>query len=267
MSDAFDDLLARLIAETQARHPYRPPLIGVAGAQGSGKSTRCAAFAARSGGGIAHFSLDDVYLTRAMRQHLIKTKHPLLGTRGPPGTHDLGLAEDVINALTAAGAGAKTLLPSFDKMADDRAPMSAWPVFEGAPEAILVDGWCLGARPFEAHDYASPINQLEELDDMNGRWRRHTLGKLDTSYRDFFAAFDEIIFLQAPSFEIVRAWRGQQQEAMLGRAMQPAERSALDRFIAHYERITRAMIEGRHGASWVVRLDQNRSILGVEEAR
>ena len=82
--------------------PDHIPLIGIAGAQGSGKTTLARAAAERLG--AAHLSLDDVYLTRAERQALAREVHPLFAVRGPPGTHDLALLEGALAALRAAEA-------------------------------------------------------------------------------------------------------------------------------------------------------------------
>ena len=70
----------------------------IAGVQGGGKSTLAAqlARAARARGRrAAVLSLDDVYLDRPARAALGRDVHPLLATRGPPGTHDVPLALDV----------------------------------------------------------------------------------------------------------------------------------------------------------------------------
>ena len=49
----------------------------------------------------ARLSLDDFYLTRAQREELARTQHPLLRTRGVPGTHDVALGQRTIDALAA----------------------------------------------------------------------------------------------------------------------------------------------------------------------
>src|SRR5690606_8279397 len=116
------------LAAAHAR-PGHIPVIGIAGAQGCGKTTLARAAAARLG--AAHLSLDDVYLTKAERQALAREAHPLFAVRGPPGTHDLALLERALAALRAAGADSRTPLPAFDKLADDRAPRTDWPVFAG----------------------------------------------------------------------------------------------------------------------------------------
>lgn len=107
------------------------PVIGIAGAQGCGKTTLARAAAARLG--AAHLSLDDVYLTKAERQALAREAHPLFAVRGPPGKHDLALLERALAALRAAETDSRTPLPAFDKLADDRAPRTDGPVFAGRP--------------------------------------------------------------------------------------------------------------------------------------
>lgn len=249
-------LIYELIQKHRARDPSHVPLIGVAGAQGSGKTYVCQLLEAANRPRFAHFSLDDVYFTKKERAQMAKRFHPLFATRGPPGTHSAGVALGVIAALRKAGPNDETPLPRFDKLSDDRAPEETWPRYRGRPEAILFDGWCLGALPDELGD--APLNALEAEEDADGRWRRQWRADLGDRYQTFFDLFDEIVFLQAPSFDIVRQWRGQQEEQLLGRAMTGEERAKLDRFIMHYERITRSMIAGKHRASVVVSLNDER---------
>ncbi len=254
-------LLDALILQARAANPNRTALIGVGGAQGSGKSHQCRAYAAAHAR-VAHFSLDDVYLTRAEREALAREVHPLCITRGPPGTHDLDLADQTIAALEQANADTRTPLPRFDKARDNRASESAWPVFTGRPDAILFDGWCIGALPPPVDPH--PLNAVE-AEDADGLWRAYMRGPLATDYAAFFAAFDALIYLRAPSWEIVRAWRGQQEEETLGRPLSPEENLALDRFVMHYERITRAMLAGHHSAGWIVHLDEERNVTRIEQ--
>ncbi len=246
-------IVYEIIQQQRARHPERPVLIGVSGAQGSGKSFVCRLLEAANRPRFAYFSLDDVYLTRADREVLARTVHPLFITRGPPGTHDLALARRTIGNLRA---GRPTPLPRFDKARDDRAPENEWPVFQGPAEAILVDGWCLGAIPPED---SAPLNEVE-CADAGGVWRAEIKRQLAGPYADLFEEFDAIAYLQAPSWEIVRRWRGQQEEQTLGRPLTPDDNAHLDRFVQHYERITRSMMAGRHCASLVVPLGQDRGI-------
>ena len=101
-------------------HNNSPQVIGINGCQGSGKSTLadylCTVVAERLGETTVSLSLDDFYLTKVERNHLAATIHPLLATRGVPGTHDVQLAIDSIQSLVA---GKKTLITRFDKSIDD----------------------------------------------------------------------------------------------------------------------------------------------------
>ena len=249
------DRVGRLIADGQED---RPPLIAIVGAQGSGKTTLARAAAERFG--AAQISIDDVYLTRAEREAMAREVHPLFVTRGPPGTHDLGLLQQLIDTLSAAGPDDETLIPDFDKRGDDRRPVADWRVFRGRPSAILIDAWCLGALPEEAAALAVPVNGLETDQDPDGRWRRAVNGFVGGPYADFVARFDAVLFLRAPSFDVVLDWRCQQEADLLGIApadLPAAERVRLAGFIQYFERITRRMLDGGVKADVIVKLDRN----------
>lgn len=256
------DLVGGLIADGPRN---RPPRIAVVGAQGSGKTTLARAAAERFG--AAQISLDDVYLTRAEREMLAREVHPLFATRGPPGTHDLVLLAGLIDRLSSAAPDDETLIPGFDKRADDRAPRDRWRRFRDRPSAILVDGWCLGARPEDEAALAAPVNALEREQDPDGVWRRAVNARVAGSYAAFAARFDAILFLKAPGFEVVLDWRARQEADLLGLApadLPPAERARLAGFIQSFERLTRRMLAGGVTASVTVKLDRNHRPLAIE---
>ncbi|MDP1629919.1 MAG: kinase [Caulobacter sp.] len=260
---ALTDLIVDLAA-ARAR-PDRPPLIGVSGSQGSGKTTLAAAVARRIN--AAAFSLDDVYLTQAERRTLAAAAHPLFLVRGPPGTHDLDLADRTVAALRAARDGDETPLPRFDKLRDERAPEGEWPVFRGRPEAVVIDGWCLGALSQDAATLAASINDLERDADPHAIWRSYADQQLAGRYQAFFAGFDAIVFLAAPAFETVLDWRCEQEAGLLGVTpdqLPDGRRAELARFIQHFERITRHMLDGGVRADVLVRLDDRRRTLAIE---
>jgi D-glycerate 3-kinase len=240
-------------------------VIGLCGAQGSGKSTLAAAMqrALIAGGArAAVLSIDDLYLTRAERVALAHEVHPLLATRGVPGTHDIGLGLALFAALDN---GQRVRLPRFDKAADDRAPESDWPIIDQPLDVLIFEGWCVGARPQADAALAQPVNTLEATEDRKGIWRRYANAALAGRYRQLFARIERLILLAAPSFTVVRRWRGEQEAALRaerpdGAALQDA--AALDRFIQHYERLTRHILDDMPGyADLVLRLDDVRKVL------
>ena len=170
MGRAHPDLVDLVGALIDAGPKDRPPRIAVVGAQGSGKTTLAREAADRFG--AAQISIDDVYLTRAEREAMAREVHPLFLTRGPPGTHDLGLLQGLIDSLSTAGPDDETAIPDFDKRGDDRWPADRWRRFRGRPSAVLIDAWCLGAQPEDAAALAVPVNDLERERDPDGRWRR-----------------------------------------------------------------------------------------------
>ncbi len=234
-------LAARIAA--LAAVEQRPLLVMINGAQGTGKSTLCGFVAAILGDdhglATATLSLDDVYLTKAARQLLARDVHPLFATRGPPGTHDLVLAERTIAALLN-GSGT-VAVPRFDKATDDRVAPADWPVIAAPVDVLLVEGWCIGATPEGEAALAKPVNALERDEDPDGIWRRAVNVAL-AAYQPLFARRDLLVMLEPPGFDAVLGWR-QLQEAKLiartGRGMAPG---AVARFVAHYERLTRHML-------------------------
>ncbi|MGX5730824.1 kinase [Pseudoxanthomonas beigongshangi] len=217
------------------------PVLAISGLQGSGKSTlaaQIAALARRRGRRPAVLSIDDVYLTRAERQRLARDVHPLLATRGPPGTHDVARACALLDALRT---GSPAVLPRFDKLADDRAPEAAWEQLDAGADLVIFEGWFLGT-PAE-HDNAlhAPINALEREQDPDGRWRRYCNEALRRDYPALWRRCDRLWFLQPPGFEVVAAWRGQ-QERQLARARPDAasmDDAGVARFVQFFERVSR----------------------------
>ena len=258
------DLLSRRITAAAAHHAGLL-VIGICGAQGSGKSTLVAALAARLGeqGTVcAVLSLDDLYLMRAERAQLGRDVHPLLATRGVPGTHDVALGLAVIAALKR---GEPAKLPRFDKGRDDRADEADWPCAPPKCQVLLFEGWCAGAAPQPASALARPVNALEEREDPDLIWRSYANAALTGPYQELFARIDLLILLAAPGWEVVECWRDEQEAALrhshAERAMSPA---TVARFIQHYERLTRWILEEMPGrADITVRLGPHREVIGT----
>lgn len=270
VEDVHAPLAARLMKEAQSCD--RPLTIGLCGSQGSGKSTMALTLEAllqEQGISVASLSLDDIYLTRRNRITLAEQVHPLLRTRGVPGTHDVQLGIDTIGGLGMAGV---VSLPSFDKAADDRRPAKQWPRIRGPVQVILFEGWCVGAVEQDAASLAEPMNALERDFDVDGAWRRYVNRALAGEYQVLFGKLDRLILLRAPSFEVVRGWRMEQEhklrhriEAEGGDASGLMSDVDIERFIGHYERLTRHILDEMPArADVVIHLDERRRPVHVE---
>jgi D-glycerate 3-kinase len=232
--------LRRRVAERHAAL-----LVGVSGCQGSGKSTLAALLVLllkeMAGLKCINLSIDDFYLTHDERQQLARSVHPLLATRGVPGTHDVTLALDTINALRRGG---EVAIPRFNKAIDDRYPATEWPRVQGPVDVIVLEGWCLSVPQQPEADLYKPLNTLEALEDREGVWRGHVNKQIEREYAAFYDMIDYLIMLKAPDFAKVFEWRQNQEDKLAarqtaGEVSRLMNREQLRRFIQHYERITR----------------------------
>ena len=248
-----------------------PLIIGINGTQGSGKSTladyMCTMLGERKLRTVS-LSLDDFYLTHAERQTLADTVHPLLKTRGVPGTHDIALALTTINSLIE-GSG-ETLIPRFDKSTDDRHLEADCDLVSGAVDVIIFEGWCVGSKPQPDEALAKAVNSLEQNSDADGSWRNFVNHALTKDYEPLFDILDGLIMLRAPSFDTVFNWRLKQEQKMIARlkSQDDADYSGvmseaqIAEFIAHYQRITEHSLEEMPSrADHLFQLDTQRQII------
>lgn len=227
------------------RHRTGLRVLGINGSQGSGKSTLAAFLAehlaARHGLHAVAVSLDDFYLGRAARADLAASVHPLLITRGVPGTHDVHRGQHCLHLLPRLRPGQRCALPVFSKATDEAlGPEHDRPI-DRAADLVLFEGWCVGTPPQASTALAQPVNELERAEDPSGAWRHYVNQQLAEPYARWFAALDALVFLQVPGWEQVRAWRAQQERETAalhsGQSVLQAPHQ-LERFLQHYQRLT-----------------------------
>lgn len=280
----FVPLVAELIGRCNAADS-KTLFIGINGAQGTGKTTlsKFLSHCCREAGlRVVELSIDDFYLSQAARQTLAQEIHPLLATRGVPGTHDTSALHACLNQLLDPALAEAVSIPRFDKATDNPIPEQEWPVVQGPVDLVILEGWFIGVGPETEDTLSGPINTLEAESDPAGSWRRYVNAVLTTDYVPVFSRMDLMVMLQAPSFEQVYAWRGLQEEKLRQSRQNTGEldlagimnSEQLSRFIQHFERLT------RHGlatlpdhADLVFRLDRDHRIVaqldqaGTTEAR
>jgi D-glycerate 3-kinase len=245
-----------------------PLVLGISGIQGSGKSTQARILQAylnsQFGMTTCILSIDDFYRDQQERQLLGERIHPLLKTRGVPGTHHVDAISAVIDALKRGADESIISIPQFDKSTDNPKPASGWKDQKLPVDVIIFEGWCIGAQTQSAQELATPINQLEEQEDTEGIFRGYVNKQLEEQYASLWRKIDTLVWLQPSKFEMVYTWR-KKQEAELeidptNTASKQMDDSSLKRFIMHYERVSRHMIATMaKQADWVIELsdDQN----------
>ena len=259
--------VARWLARSaQGRDRY---LLGINGGQGTGKSTLASFLETalcQQGQPTVALSIDDFYLSRAKRESLARDVHPLLATRGVPGTHDVALLTRCLSELKHSTDKTRVLLPQFSKADDDRAAARS-PV-TGAVKIILLEGWCVATPAQPNGALVEPVNALERDRDPDGRWRRWVNDQRRERYADVFAELDALLFLQAPSFAAIYRWRSEQEEKLRVSHGRPDSRTMssdqLATFVEYFERLTRVALDVLpQTADVVLRLNEQHLCVGA----
>ena len=134
LAECCDRLGISVPSERQVRMVYQPLVswvltqcevketfvLGINGAQGSGKSTLCEILRTQlieTGLSVPLLSIDDLYLRRSDRETLAEGIHPLCSIRGVPGTHDVDLGLGLLQRLRTLGIEDSLALPRLIKRA------------------------------------------------------------------------------------------------------------------------------------------------------
>ena len=248
----------------------RTLILGLSGSQGSGKTMVTGIlqiilkkFFKKN---IYVISIDDFYKTLRDRNRMSQQKHSLFKTRGVPGTHDINLIKNFF--ISAKRKKFKKIkLPKFNKSIDDRSKKNYWHNINKRPEIIILEGWCVGAKPQIISSLRKPVNILERHEDKDLIWRKYANEKLKKEYKEIFAMIDYFIFMKVPNFKIVFKWR-LLQENKLRKKLHYKKKimtySAIKRFIMFYQRITLQMMKDlSKSASIVLLLKKNHEIKRV----
>ena len=253
--------------EKQYKKKGKTLFIGFSGGQGSGKTTVTKIlkiilekFFKRE---IYVGSIDNFYKNLKERKKMSHKIHPLLKTRGVPGTHDINLIKKFFNFLRKKSFR-KIKLPKFDKSIDDRTKKKFWFNVKKRPEIVILEGWCVGAKSQKNLLLKKPVNILEKQEDQDQIWRKYVNEKLRNEYKNLFKMIDHFIFIKIPNFKSVLKWRYLQEKKLRKRSRSNKKIMSyqeIKRFIMFYERITLQMIKDlSKSASVVLFMKKNQEI-------
>lgn len=242
--------------------------VGINGSQGSGKSTLSefikGYLTEEHSLNVVVMSLDDFYYSHAKRHSLAEIIHPLLQTRGVPGTHDMEHAKTVLNALKQQQP---TTIPRFNKATDDPHPASNWTSISDPVDVVIFEGWCWGVQAQTPEQLKVPVNTLETEQDEKAIWRTYANTQLSLHYASLYSYMNKWVMLSAPSFEDVYAWRLEQEQKLIAvsgsgnNAGLMNEQQILD-FIQYYQRLTEHGLETLPAAcDHVFKLNSKRKIV------
>ena len=251
----------------------KPLLIGLAGGQGTGKTTISSILSIILKKyfklNVFIISIDDFYKTRKERKILSKKKHSLLMTRGVPGTHDIDLMLKFFKKIKS-NKFRSLEVPKFNKAMDDRYKKRLWYKLKFKPDVVIFEGWCVGAKPQTAKQLKKPINSLEKVYDQGLKWRTHVNNQLKTKYKTLFNQLDGLLYLKAKNFNLLRNWRLKQERKLW---IQTKDKKNLKimtngdviNFMQTYQRITQQMFKDSiKSSSIIMNLNNNHQIQSIK---
>ena len=245
----------------------RPYFVGLAGGQGTGKTTISSLIRIIL---IKYFelnvfriSIDDFYKTRKERISLSKRIHPMLLTRGVPGTHDINL---ILNFFRKSKIRKfkRLKLPKFNKAIDDRFNKKRWYDLKKRPDVIIFEGWCVGAKSEKNTTLKKIINPMEKAKDHKQIWRKYVNQQLKAKYKSLYSQLNCLIYLKAKNFNLLQRWRLKQERKLWVKSKVKSKimsREDVLSFMQTYQRITQNMFRYMPKyASIILTLNSNHQI-------
>ena len=247
----------------------RPYFVGLAGGQGTGKTTISSLIRIIL---IKYFklnvfriSIDDFYKTRKERINLSKRIHPMLLTRGVPGTHDINM---ILNFFKKSKVKKfkRLKLPTFNKAVDDRFNKNRWYDLKKRPDVVIFEGWCVGAKSEKNISLKKTINSMEKVKDHKQIWRRYVNQQLKSKYKSLHSQLNCLIYLKAKNFSLLQKWRVKQERKLWVNSKKKSNLKIMSsgdviNFMQTYQRITQNMFRYMPKyASIILTLNSNHQI-------
>jgi len=231
-------------AKAEKKRPY---FVGLAGGQGTGKTTISSLIRIILTKyfrlNVFRISIDDFYKTRKERINLSKRVHPMLLTRGVPGTHDINMMLNFFRE-SKSKKFKRLKLPTFNKAIDDRFNKKKWYDLRRRPDVIIFEGWCVGAKPEKNNTLKKTINPMEKAKDQKQIWRKYVNHQLKSKYKDLYSQLNCLIYLKAKNFSLLQKWRLKQERKLRVKSKVKSkimsEENVLN-FMQTYQRITQNM--------------------------
>ena len=247
----------------------RPYFVGLAGGQGTGKTTISSLikiilikyFKLK----VFRISIDDFYKTRKERINLSKKIHPMLLTRGVPGTHDIKMMLNFFRKVKSKKFK-RLKLPTFNKAVDDRFKKKYWYNLNEKPDVIIFEGWCVGAKSEKNNSLKKTINSMEKAKDQKQIWRKYVNQQLKSEYKNLYSQLNCLIYLKAKNFSLLQKWRLKQERKLWLNSKRNSNLKIMNKedvinFMQTYQRITQNMFRYMPKyASIILNLNSNHQI-------
>ena len=247
----------------------KPYFVGLAGGQGTGKTTTSSLIKIILNKyfklNVFRISIDDFYKTRKERISLSKRVHPMLLTRGVPGTHDINMMLNFFKK-SKSKKFKRLKLPTFNKAIDDRFSKKHWYDLKKKPDVIIFEGWCVGAKSEKNVTLKRTINSMEKTKDQKQIWRKYVNDQLKTKYRKLYSQLNCLIYLKAKDFSLLQKWRLKQERKLWIKSKKSSNTKIMSKqdvlsFMQTYQRVTQNMFRYMPKyASIIINLNSNHQI-------
>ena len=229
----------------------KPYFVGLAGGQGTGKTTTSSLVKIILSKyfklDVFRISIDDFYKTRKERISLSKRVHPMLLTRGVPGTHDINMMLNFFKK-SKSKKFKRLKLPIFNKAIDDRFSKKHWYDLKKKPDVIIFEGWCVGAKSEKNDTLKKTINSMEETKDQKQIWRKYVNDQLKSKYKKLYSQLNCLIYLKAKDFSLLQKWRLKQERKLWVKSKKNLNTKIMSKdnvltFMQTYQRVTQNMFK------------------------
>ena len=247
----------------------KPYFVGLAGGQGTGKTTTSSLIKIILSKyfklDVFRISIDDFYKTRKERISLSKRVHPMLLTRGVPGTHDINMMLNFFKK-SKSKKFKRLKLPIFNKAIDDRLSKKHWYDLKKKPDVIIFEGWCVGAKSEKNNTLKKTINSMEKTKDQKQIWRKYVNDQLKSKYKKLYSQLDCLIYLKAKNFSLLQKWRLKQERKLWVKSKKNLNTKIMSKdnvltFMQTYQRVTQNMFKYTPKyASVIINLNSNHQI-------
>ena len=247
----------------------KPYFVGLAGGQGTGKTTTSSLIKIILSKyfklDVFRISIDDFYKTRKERISLSKRIHPMLMTRGVPGTHDINMMLNFFKK-SKSKKFRRLKLPIFNKAIDDRFSKKHWYDLKKKPDVIIFEGWCVGAKSEKNNTLKKTINSMEKTKDQKQIWRKYVNDQLKSKYKKLYSQLNCLIYLKAKDFSLLQKWRLKQERKLWVKSKKNLNTKIMSKdnvltFMQTYQRVTQNMFKYTPKyASVIINLNSNHQI-------
>ncbi|AFZ48751.1 glycerate kinase [Cyanobacterium stanieri PCC 7202] len=214
------------------RAKSQPLLVGILGSQGTGKTTLTKILKYL----LSHInlssvtiSLDDFYKTYAQRKALEKFD-PRLIWRGPPLTHDVPLALEVLTSLLQSQP---VVIPRFDKSLHegkgDR--ISTSDKITDKVDIIFFEGWFVGVKPIPEDKFKNPPHPI--VTEADKKFAQDNNQRLK-EYLPLWELIDYQIILYPSDYRYSLPWRQEAEEKMKAQGKTGMNEKEIKEFVEYF---------------------------------